>query len=553
MEKNKLKIIAFGGSVEIGKSMFALEYENEIIIIDAGLKFPDEEMLGIDLVLPDFTYLKQNKEKVKGIFLSHGHEDHIGALPYLLKEINAPVYGTKLTLAMTEDKLDEIGILSQVEQIEISSEKTITLNKFQLEFVPVCHSVPDGVAISIKTPLGTIFYSGDFKFDQTPIDGVMTDIGKLSRIGNEGVLLLLSDSTNAEDPGFTESEKIVGDKLRQIFKEAPGRVIVACFASHIHRIQQVFEAAQKTERKVVVLGRNMENNIAIARRLGYLKFDAKLRVGLNKINNYRPEKMIVLATGSQGEPMSALTRMATRNHPLVEVSKGDTVVVSAAPIPGNELAISRIVNDLYRCGAYVYYEVHPQVHVSGHGAQEELKLMLNIIKPRYFIPIHGEYRHLIHHIEIAKSVGISPENIFIMENGDIIEITNNLARKGKKIPCGMMFVDGLEVGAIEGIVLRDRQRLAEDGFVVVMVALDTNIGEIISGPDISSKGLVLTLETKEIMDEASELVTKIINNFLSRNISDFSVLKYDIHDDLGRYLFEKIGKRPMILPLIAEI
>lgn len=552
----KLLIFALGGLGEIGKNMYCVQYGNDIVVIDAGLMFPEEEMLGIDMVIPDITYLEENKEKVRGILLTHGHEDHIGALPYVLKRLNVPVFGTKLTLGLVEAKLREAGILNQTKRVLIHPKSEIRLGVFRATFFRTNHSIPDSVGICLETPEGIVVHTGDFKFDQTPVGGQVADLAKMAEIGERGVLALLSDSTNAERPGFTGSERLVGEAILDVFRKAKRRVVVATFASNIHRIQQVIDAAAAVGRKVTIVGRSMVNVVQTAIDLGYLKVPPGMLVDPDDINKLPAHKVVILSTGSQGEPMSALTLMARSAHKKIDILPGDTVIIAATPIPGNERFVGRTVDQLFRIGAEVVYHAagtHPGVHVSGHGSQEDLKLMLNLIKPKYFIPIHGEYRMLRMHAKLAEQVGISQENIFILDNGDTVEIAGGKARYGPKIPAGNVLIDGLGVGDVGNIVLRDRKVLSQDGILVVVVTLSKQDGKILSGPDIISRGFVYVRESEELFEEANRIVTQTLSKCIEENIQDWTTLKNNVRDALGRYLYDVTRRRPMILPIIMEV
>jgi conserved hypothetical protein len=552
----KLLIFALGGLGEIGKNMYCVQYGNDIVVIDAGLMFPEEEMLGIDMVIPDITYLEENKEKVRGILLTHGHEDHIGALPYVLKRLNVPVFGTKLTLGLVEAKLREAGILNQTKRVLIHPKSEIRLGVFRATFFRTNHSIPDSVGICLETPEGIVVHTGDFKFDQTPVGGQVADLAKMAEIGERGVLALLSDSTNAERPGFTGSERLVGEAILDVFRKAKRRVVVATFASNIHRIQQVIDAAAAVGRKVTIVGRSMVNVVQTAIDLGYLKVPPGMLVDPDDINKLPAHKVVILSTGSQGEPMSALTLMARSAHKKIDILPGDTVIIAATPIPGNERFVGRTVDQLFRIGAEVVYHAagtHPGVHVSGHGSQEDLKLMLNLIKPKYFIPIHGEYRMLRMHAKLAEQVGIPQENIFILDNGDTVEIAGGKARYGPKIPAGNVLIDGLGVGDVGNIVLRDRKVLSQDGILVVVVTLSKQDGKILSGPDIISRGFVYVRESEELFEEANRIVTQTLSKCIEENIQDWTTLKNNVRDALGRYLYDVTRRRPMILPIIMEV
>lgn len=552
---DKLSIFALGGVGEIGKNMYVVQYANDIVVIDCGLKFPEEEMLGIDVVIPDITYLTENRDKVRGILITHGHEDHIGGLPYILKILNVPIYGTRLTLGLIESKLKEANLLGDTKRILITGDSEVQLGVFKASFFRTNHSIPDSVGVSLETPEGVVVHTGDFKFDQTPVNNQYADLHRMAAIGGKGVLALLSDSTNAERPGFTGSESSVGVELEEVFHRAEQRVVVATFASNIHRIQQVIDAAEKTRRKVTVIGRSMVNVVSIASELGYLRIPDGMLIEPEEVNKLAGNRVVILSTGSQGEPMSALTRMARATHRKVEILPGDTVIIAATPIPGNEKYVGRTVNELYRLGANVIYGPGSisGVHVSGHGSQEDLKLMLNLIKPKYFIPIHGEYRMLKQHASLAESVGIPKENIFIVDNGDTVEVENGLARKGPKVQAGNILIDGLGVGDVGNIVLRDRKLLSQDGILMVVVTLSKQEGVILSGPDIISRGFVYVRESEGLLDEANKIVINTLNKLMSENVNEWSSLKTHVKEALGRFLYEQTRRRPMILPIIMEV
>ena len=552
-EKAKVKIIPLGGVNEIGKNLTAIEYKNDIVIIDCGLRFPDEDMFGIDLVIPDITYLLKNRERVTGIFLTHGHEDHIGALPYFLKQLNVPVYGTKLTLGIVETKLKEHGLLSTTELIRVKPRDVIRLNSVSVEFIKTNHSIADSVAIAIHTPLGVVLHTGDFKVDYTPIDGEPMDFARFAELGKKGVLVMMADSTNVERPGYTMSEKVVGESLVKIFGKAKGRIIMATFASNIHRIQQIIEAGKIYGRKVAVSGRSMENNMQVAMDLGYIDVDKETLIGIDHINKYNDNELVVITTGSQGEPMSALSRMASSDHRKVNIKQGDTVIISATPIPGNEKLVSRVINQLFKNGADVIYESLAQIHVSGHAYQEELKLMQALVKPKFFIPVHGEYRHLKKHGELAMSVGLPENNLIIADIGDVIEVTRNSIKKNGSVAAGQVFVDGLGVGDVGNIVLRDRKHLSQDGILTVVVTLSKENKAIVAGPDIISRGFVYVRESEPLMDEARDIVKSILLECEEKKINDWATLKSRVRDELRSYLYEKTKRKPMILPIIMEI
>lgn len=552
-KNGKVSLIPLGGVGEIGKNVWLVEQGDEILILDAGVMFPDEEMLGVDLVIPDFTYLREKRGKVKAVILSHGHEDHIGALPYLLKEVDAPVYGTRLTLGLVEPKLEEHGLLRGARLHEIAAGDRLRIGGFDLEFIHVSHSIADVVAVAIRTRAGIILYATDFKFDFTPIDGKPTDVMRLAELGREGVLCLMSDSTNAERPGYTLSERTVGETLFDAIGRAEGRVVVATFASNIHRIQQVLDAARKLGRKVCVIGRSMEKNVEIAARLGYLNIPEGILIEPEELDAYRRDRVVVISTGSQGEPMAALTRMAMNEHRKITIEPGDTVIISANPIPGNEKHIGRTINHLMRHGAHVIYHAISGVHVSGHASQEELKLMLSLTRPKFFVPIHGEYRMLVRHAHIAEQLGIPKEHIVLADVGDRIEITQEKIRKGARVPGGQVMVDGLGVGDVGNIVLRDRQQLSRDGILIVVLSLDKQTGEVVAGPDIISRGFVYVRESESLIDEARTLVAKTLAELDPGPIPEWSAIKSEVRDVLQRHLYERTKRRPVILPVIMEV
>jgi ribonuclease J len=552
-EKDKIKIIALGGLNEIGKNITAIEFKNEIIIIDCGLKFPDEEMFGIDVVIPDVSYLVKNMEKVKGIFLTHGHEDHIGALPYVLKELNVPVYGTKLTLGILESKLKEHGLLSKVTLNCVKPKDIIKLDVMSVEFIRTSHSIADSTAIAVHTSMGVILHTGDFKIDYTPIDGCVADFARFAELGKRGVLAMLADSTNVERSGYTMSESTVGVTFKEIFRKAKGRIIVATFASNVHRIQQIIQAAEENERKVAVSGRSMENIIAVAMEYGYLKFNEGTMIGIDAINRYPNDKLTIITTGSQGEPMSALTRMAASEHKKVNIIEGDMVVISASPIPGNEKLVSKVINQLFKKGAEVIYEALADVHVSGHACQEELKLMHTLVNPKFFMPVHGEYRHLKQHSELAAKLGMPKSNILIADNGEVIELTRNSIKKNGTVISGQVFVDGLGVGDVGNIVLRDRKHLSQDGILTVVVTIEKQSGNVIAGPDIISRGFVYVRESEDLIDEAREIVKKALRECEEKHITEWATIKSNIKDVLRMFLYEKTKRKPMILPIIMEV
>ncbi|MBZ2173717.1 ribonuclease J [Schnuerera sp. xch1] len=551
-KSNKLKIIPLGGLGEVGKNITVLEYKNDIIVIDCGLSFPEDEMLGIDVVIPDISYLIKNKEKIKGIILTHGHEDHIGGLPYLLAKIKIPIFGTKLTLGLLENKLKEHN-LGKVDLNEIRASDKIILGCFSVEFIKTSHSIPDSVALAINTPIGTVVHTGDFKIDYTPINDNLIDLHKLAEIGSKGVLVMLADSTNVERPGYTMSEKTVGDTFNDIFLKAPQRIIVATFASNVHRIQQVINAAQLYNRKITVSGRSMVNTINVACELGYLNVEEGTLIDIKDMNKYPSNEIVVLTTGSQGEPMSALSRMAFSEHRKIELVPEDTIIISASPIPGNEKTIFKVINKLVEIGAKVIYESLADVHVSGHACQEELKLMHTLIKPKFFIPAHGEYRHLKRHAELAMELGMPKDNIFIANNGSVIEFTKKSGTINKFVQSGNILVDGLGIGDVGNIVLRDRKHLSEDGLIVVVVTISKQEGKVIAGPDIISRGFVYVRESEDLMEEARAVVRTALIECEKKHITDWATLKSSIRDALRGFLYEKIKRNPMILPIIMEV
>lgn len=552
MDKSRLKLIPLGGLGEIGKNLLVLEYEDDIIIVDAGLMFPEEEMLGIDLVIPDISYLLDKREKIKGILITHGHEDHIGALPYLLPQLNAPVYSTKLTQGLIRVKLKERKALDGAQLEVIPPGGEVTLGKFKVEFYSVCHSIPDAVGLIIYTPLGIIVHSGDFKLDYTPVSGKPTDMSRLAQLGAQGTLALLSDSTYAELPGYTPSEKAVGESLENIMSAAPGRVIVTTFSSLISRIQQVIDAAAKCQRRVFVVGRSMSDVVRMALDLGYLNAPDGILGRIDEVRGTPADKIVFVTTGSQGEPTSALVRMANRDHRHVHIQQGDTVVISATPIPGNEAVVNKTVDNLFKQGAHVLYHKLAQVHVHGHASQEELKLLLNLVKPRYFVPIHGEYRHLSLHAELAQSVGIPKDSTFVLEDGDILEFSSQSAKVTGKVGSGNVYVDGLSVGDIGGVVLRNRRMLSKDGIVVVIIAVNRQTGKLVGRPDIVTRGFVDTREFKEMLDKSRELLAKTIDHSGGR-AAEWSFINTKVRDTLDKFFYEQTKRRPMILPFMVKV
>jgi len=552
MTKPRLKIIPIGGLSEIGKNMMLMEYGDDIIVIDAGLMFPEEEMLGIDLVIPDISYLLEQREKVRGIIITHGHEDHVGALPYLLPQLNVPVYSTKLTQGLISVKLKERRRFSEAKLKMIPLGGALTLGKFKIEFFPVCHSIPDAVGLIIYTPVGTIVHSGDFKIDYTPVSGKPTDLSRLAQLGAQGVLLLLSDSTYAELPGYTPSEKVVGETLDHIMADAPGRVIVTTFSSLVSRIQQVIDSAAKHQRRVCIVGRSMTDTANMALELGYLNAPDGILARIDEVRGIPRDKIVFVTTGSQGEPTSALVRMANRDHRQLHILRGDTVVFSASPVPGNEALINRTVDTLFKQGAQVLYSKVSPVHVHGHASQEELKLLVNLVKPRFFMPIHGEYRHLTINAQIAQSVGIPKENIFVLEDGDILELNPQAGKVTGKISAGNVYVDGLSVGDIGTVVLRDRKMLSRDGIVMVIIAINRQTGKLIGRPDIVSRGFVDTKEARDMIEESRNLVARTLDHGRDRP-ADWSFISAKVRDVLNRFYYEQTKRRPMILPFMVKV
>lgn len=551
-KEHKLHIIPLGGLGEIGKNMTVIRYDNQMILIDAGLAFPEDDMLGIDIVIPDYSYVIDNKDLLSGIVITHGHEDHIGTLPYLLKDVDAPVFSTKLTLGLIQTKLKEHNN-NNLKATAVKPGESIKLGVFKIDFIRVSHSIPDSLGLAIHTPLGTIVHTGDFKLDHTPVTSEILDIHKFAELGEKGVLCLMSDSTNVERPGFTMSERRVGQMFNEVFRSAKERIILASFASNVHRVQQVITAAFENNRKVAIVGRSMQNYASIAAELGYLTVPEGILVDVDEILQLQGNQICIITTGSQGEPMSALTRMAMNDHRKMEIQPGDTVVISANPIPGNEKSVARTIDQLFKLGANVVYEPMSGVHVSGHASQEELKLMINMVKPKYFIPVHGEYRMLIKHGQLAEQLGIAKDNIFVVENGNIIEFTRHGACIAGKVSAGRILVDGLGVGDVGNIVLRDRKQLSQDGILIVVLTLCRSRGEIVAGPDIVTRGFVYVRESEEMLDEAKEKITQTMEKCLESKITEWAFLKNQIRDTLSKHLYEKTRRRPMILPIIQEI
>ena len=552
-KKDKLKIIPLGGLQEIGKNITVFEYGDDIVIVDCGLAFPEDDMLGIDLVIPDFTYLEKNQEKIRGLVITHGHEDHIGAIPYLLKKINVPIYATKLTAGLISHKLEEHKLLKSTKLRIVNQGQTITLGKIRVEFIRSCHSIPDAVALAIHTPAGTVVHTGDFKIDYTPIDDEKMDFGRLAELGNKGVLALMSDSTNSERKGFTMSESTVGEVFDKLFFNCTKRIVVATFASNVHRVQQIVNSAVANNRKIAVCGRSMINMITTATELGYINVPKNVFIDIDMIKNYTDEQLVIITTGSQGETMSALTRMAAGEHKKVTITPNDLVIISANPIPGNEKYVGKVIDDLMAIGAEVVYSSLEDIHVSGHACQEEQKLMLSLVRPKYFIPVHGEYRQLIAHSETAKKVGIKPENIFLTTNGRILELNEDEANLTGTVPFGKVMVDGLGVGDVGNIVLRDRQHLSQDGLIIVVLTMDSSTGEIVAGPDVISRGFVYVRESENLMEDLKKMLREEVHKLEENGIRDWSIIKSKLKDSLRDYIFAKTKRNPMILPIIMEI
>ena len=553
-KKSSLKIIPLGGLHEIGKNITVFEYENEIIVVDCGLSFPEDDMLGIDLVIPDISYLEKNVDKVKGLVITHGHEDHIGAVPYLLKKINIPIYATKLTAGLIRNKLEEHKLLRSTELYEVVQGQTVSLGKnFKVEFIRSSHSIPDSVMLAITTPAGTILHTGDFKVDYTPIDGKIMDFGRIAELGNQGILALMADSTNAERKGFTMSESSVGEVFDKLFLHCTKRIVVATFASNVHRVQQIVNCAIKYNRKIAVCGRSMVNMIDTARELGYIDCPKNIFIDIDMINSYADENLVIITTGSQGEPMSALTRMAAGDHRKVKITPNDLVIISATPIPGNEKFVSKVIDDLMQIGAEVVYSSLEAIHVSGHACQEEQKLIMALAKPKYFIPVHGEYRQLIAHSETAQSMGIDKDHIIMMANGRVLEINEDRAELTSTLPCGRVLVDGLGVGDVGSIVLRDRQHLSQDGLIIIVLTMDSSTGEVVAGPDVISRGFVYVRESENLMDDVKSVVRHEIKKCEERGIRDWGTIKSAARENLRDYIFMKTKRNPMIIPIIMEI
>ena len=552
-KKPTLRIIPLGGLHEIGKNITVFEYENDMIVVDCGLSFPEDDMLGIDLVIPDITYIVKNQDKLRGIVITHGHEDHIGGVPYFLKQINAPIYGTRLTLGLIKNKLEEHHLLESAKLNDVEPGETIKLGNFKIEFIQSSHSIPDSVMFAITTPVGTVLHTGDFKIDYTPIDGKLIDLGRIAELGNQGILALMSDSTNAERKGFTMSEGSVGEVFDKLFIHCNKRIVVATFASNVHRVQQIVNCAIKYGRKIAVCGRSMINMITTARELGYIECPDNLFIDIDMINNYTDEQLVIITTGSQGETMSALTRMAAGTHKKVKITPNDLVIISANPIPGNESSVSKVIDDLMQIGAEVVYSALEDVHVSGHACQEEQKLIFALTKPKYFIPVHGEYRHLIAHSETAKMMGINKDNIFMLENGRVLELNEEKAGFTETVPAGKVLVDGLGVGDVGNVVLRDRQHLSQDGLIIIVLTMDSSTGEVVAGPDVISRGFVYVKESENIMDDVKNVVRHEVRKCEERGIMDWSTIKNSLRENLREYIFSKTKRNPMIIPIIMEI
>lgn len=553
-EKERVRISFLGGINEIGKNMTVYEYKNDMFIVDCGLAFPTAELPGVDLVIPDFTYIKNCRERIRGIIITHGHEDHIGGLAYLLKQVNIPVYATKLTIGLIKGKLEEHGLLGSVKLVEIKPRDNITLGSFNIELIHVNHSIPDAVGLAIRCPAGIIIQTGDFKIDTTPVDGDMIDLPRFAEYGKKGVLALLSDSTNAERPGYTMSERNVGDSFEKLFAKAKHkRIIVATFASNIHRVQQIIDVAQTRGRKVAVIGRSLENLVKVGEELGYLIVPKNILIPIDSIGSYSDDKLVIITTGSQGEPMSALTKMAFGDHRKVSITPNDYVIISATPIPGNEKMVGNVVNALMKRKVEVIYEKMYEVHVSGHACQEDLKLMMGLVNPKYFIPVHGEQKHLVKHAALAETMGIPKDNVYIPDIAETVELTEDYIKKVGTVPAGDIYVDGLGVGDVGNIVLNDRKRLSQDGIIIVVATIDSHDGYVVSGPDIVSRGFVYVKDNEELMNAARDLACRVIDEQYDSRYNDWNSVKTRIRDEVSRLMYEKTKRSPMILPIFMEI
>ncbi len=549
---NALRVIPLGGYGEIGRNMTVFEYGDDLVVVDCGVSFPEEEMLGVDLVLPDITYLREHANRVKALLITHGHEDHVGAIPYLLPQIDAPIYATRLTMGLLQVKLKEHRLLDHARLNVIQPGDSIDLGAFKAEFYRVSHSIPDAVGIALHTPVGTVIHSGDYKFDHTPVDNLPTDFARLASLGEHGVLLLLADSTRTETPGYTPSERVISATFDKIFAEAPGRIIVSTFASLISRVQQVIDAATLYGRKVTFVGRSMVNNVQISLELGYLTAAPGVLIKAEEIHSYRDDELTICTTGAQGEPTSGLTRMANNDHRQITIKKGDTIIVSASPIPGNEKLIGRTIDNLFRLGATVLYHGIADVHVSGHAAQEEQKLLIRLVKPKYFMPMHGEFRHLIHHANLAEHMGIPASNIMVVEDGQVVEVSRDDIRKAEKVSAGYIYVDGLGVGDVGEVVLRDRRLLSRDGVAIVVVTVDKQTGKIIAGPDIISRGFVYMRNSEELIESARQHVLHAMESG-GAEMSEWTFVQTRLRDILSRYFYDQTRRRPMILPVVMEV
>lgn len=552
-KKSNLKIIALGGLDEIGKNITIFEYEDEIVLVDCGLEFPDDDMLGVDIVIPDVTYLVRNKNKIKGLFITHGHEDHIGAIPYVLKQVNMPIYATRLTAKLIEHKLEEHRLLRTTKLSIVEQGQIINAGKMSVEFIRSSHSIPDACMLAIHTPAGVVVHTGDFKVDYTPIDGQIIDFARLAELGSKGVLALLADSTNSERKGFTLSEKSIGPVFDSLFEGCKKRIVVATFASNVHRVQQIVNSAVKFGRKIAVSGRSMINMINSARELNYIDAPDNLFIDIDNIKNYTDEQLVIMTTGSQGETMSALTRMANGEHRKVNLTGNDLVIISATPIPGNEKSVSKVINQLMKIGCEVVYSSLADVHVSGHACQEEQKLILSLVKPKYFLPVHGEFRQLMAHRDTAIEMGIDKNNIFITSNGRVLEVNENEAKFTTSVPSGKVMVDGLGVGDVGSVVLRDRQHLSQDGLIVIVMSMDGQTGEIVSGPDVISRGFVYVRESENLMDDVKSFIKEEIDSMVEKHIRDWSTIKSTLKDDVRDFIFNMTKRNPMILPIIMEV